>query len=176
MDRQRHEFRRVTALNCVAVGSPGRRTFYIAVGDEAAWVRVWLEKEELLALSSVIADMLETIVEGGHQPPLADSDRAPEVLVEPAALLPLSEFKLGRVAVGYDADRDQLGLFLYGSVIGNEKPDLTCWISRVQARTFGDQIDDVCAAGRPLCQLCGGAIDPDGHVCPKSNGHRSLTL
>ena len=26
--------------------------------------------------------------------------------------------------------------------------------------------------GRPLCQLCGLPMDPDGHKCPASNGHR----
>ncbi|MGH9041277.1 MAG: DUF3090 family protein, partial [Acidimicrobiia bacterium] len=26
-------------------------------------------------------------------------------------------------------------------------------------------------AGRPPCPLCGGPLDPEGHVCPKLNGH-----
>ncbi len=26
-------------------------------------------------------------------------------------------------------------------------------------------------AGRPLCPLCGGPLDPKGHDCPRTNGH-----
>ena len=28
------------------------------------------------------------------------------------------------------------------------------------------------AAGRPPCPICGQPLDPDGHVCPRSNGHK----
>ena len=28
-------------------------------------------------------------------------------------------------------------------------------------------------AGRPLCPLCGGPLDPRGHDCPRTNGHRA---
>jgi uncharacterized repeat protein (TIGR03847 family) len=31
-------------------------------------------------------------------------------------------------------------------------------------------------AGRPPCPLCGYPLDPSGHVCPKTNGHRPPTL
>jgi hypothetical protein len=27
-------------------------------------------------------------------------------------------------------------------------------------------------AGRPACPLCGGPLDPQGHDCPRTNGHR----
>ena len=29
----------------------------------------------------------------------------------------------------------------------------------------------VIAGGRPICPLCGSPIEPEGHMCPKSNGH-----
>jgi uncharacterized repeat protein (TIGR03847 family) len=29
----------------------------------------------------------------------------------------------------------------------------------------------IVAAGRPICVLCGRPIDPEGHFCPKRNGH-----
>ncbi|MGH9011673.1 MAG: DUF3090 family protein [Acidimicrobiia bacterium] len=25
--------------------------------------------------------------------------------------------------------------------------------------------------GRPPCPLCGGPLDPSGHICPRLNGH-----
>ena len=29
------------------------------------------------------------------------------------------------------------------------------------------------ARGRPRCQFCGNPMDPEGHVCPATNGHRT---
>src|SRR2546426_852388 len=31
-------------------------------------------------------------------------------------------------------------------------------------------------AGRPSCPLCGYPLDPSGHACPRTNGHRPPTL
>ena len=31
---------------------------------------------------------------------------------------------------------------------------------------------DLVNAGRPACALCGHPIDPEGHSCPRTNGHR----
>ena len=31
---------------------------------------------------------------------------------------------------------------------------------------------DLVNAGRPTCGLCGHPIDPEGHSCPRTNGHR----
>jgi len=30
---------------------------------------------------------------------------------------------------------------------------------------------EVVAQGRPVCPLCGQPMDPDGHFCPRANGH-----
>ena len=32
------------------------------------------------------------------------------------------------------------------------------------------------AGGRPVCPLCGLAMDPAGHACVRSNGHSSLPI
>ena len=32
---------------------------------------------------------------------------------------------------------------------------------------------EVVAAGRPTCAMCGEPIDPEGHFCPRRNGHRT---
>jgi hypothetical protein len=33
------------------------------------------------------------------------------------------------------------------------------------------QIDEIIATGRPICSLCKTPVDPEGHMCTKSNGH-----
>ncbi|HVF19250.1 MAG TPA: DUF3090 family protein, partial [Mycobacteriales bacterium] len=40
------------------------------------------------------------------------------------------------------------------------------------ARAFVQRAQRVVAAGRPPCALCGLPLDPEGHVCPRQNGHR----
>jgi hypothetical protein len=45
-------------------------------------------------------------------------------------------------------------------------------LRRDQARAFVLHAIAVVNEGRPTCQLCGLPIDPEGHRCPASNGHR----
>ncbi len=46
------------------------------------------------------------------------------------------------------------------------------WATRDQMLSLARHGAAVCARGRPRCQLCGNALDPEGHVCPALNGHR----
>jgi uncharacterized repeat protein (TIGR03847 family) len=39
------------------------------------------------------------------------------------------------------------------------------------ARSFVNRALEVVAAGRLPCPLCGGPLDPQGHICPRRNGH-----
>jgi uncharacterized repeat protein (TIGR03847 family) len=39
-------------------------------------------------------------------------------------------------------------------------------------RALADYAMRVVEGGRPICGNCGRPIDPEGHFCPKSNGHR----
>jgi uncharacterized repeat protein (TIGR03847 family) len=48
------------------------------------------------------------------------------------------------------------------------------WATRGQMLSLARHGAQVCAAGRPLCQLCDQPLDPEGHVCPNLNGHRKL--
>jgi uncharacterized repeat protein (TIGR03847 family) len=45
------------------------------------------------------------------------------------------------------------------------------WATSDQMRSLARHIASVVAAGRAICVLCGKPIDPDGHFCPKRNGH-----
>jgi uncharacterized repeat protein (TIGR03847 family) len=48
------------------------------------------------------------------------------------------------------------------------------WATREQMLSLARHGAMVCAAGRPRCQLCGNALDPEGHQCPALNGHRKI--
>ena len=42
---------------------------------------------------------------------------------------------------------------------------------RWQARSFVERAVRVLGSGRPPCPLCGQPLDPQGHLCPRRNGH-----
>jgi uncharacterized repeat protein (TIGR03847 family) len=53
-----------------------------------------------------------------------------------------------------------------------EGPDtLRVRLTAEGARTFVNRAIEVVAAGRLPCPLCGQPLDPQGHICPRRNGH-----
>jgi len=44
-------------------------------------------------------------------------------------------------------------------------------LTRAQAAAFVDRGRALVKSGRPTCPMCGQPRNPDGHVCPRSNGH-----
>ena len=49
-------------------------------------------------------------------------------------------------------------------------------LTRGQAAALAMRGATLVATGRAACPLCGYPLDPRGHVCPKTNGHRPPTL
>ncbi len=45
-------------------------------------------------------------------------------------------------------------------------------LTREQAAAFAIHATRLVEAGRPPCPLCGFPLDPSGHDCPRTNGHR----
>jgi uncharacterized repeat protein (TIGR03847 family) len=48
-------------------------------------------------------------------------------------------------------------------------------ITKEQAAAFAIRATMLVEAGRPPCPLCGFPLDPAGHDCPRTNGHRAPT-
>ncbi len=44
-------------------------------------------------------------------------------------------------------------------------------ITAEAARSFVVRAARIVASGRPPCPLCGAPLDPQGHICPRRNGH-----
>jgi uncharacterized repeat protein (TIGR03847 family) len=44
-------------------------------------------------------------------------------------------------------------------------------LSPAEARSFVNRALNVVSAGRLPCPLCGQPLDPQGHICPRRNGH-----
>lgn len=167
---QRYEFNDLTHLSAVAVGMPGKRTFFLMVANEEEWVRVWLEKEVLEALTVAIERLAEALALEKLYDPASAEDTGPAARPAPTGL-PASEVEVEQISLGYDEGKAILDVVVHPS---GPKPlgwsELYCHLGLGMLKDFGVQAAGVCAAGRPRCPLCGLPMDdPEQHVCPESN-------
>lgn len=167
--RANNNFGTVSSISVESLGEPGKRTFRLLIEAGAASATLWLEKEQLQQLAVYIEEVGED--PSRLKPP--DSRKDSE---EPwdGGYLSL-EFKVGSLSLGHDADSNAF-LFLAHDreSVGQDTPDLSFWVPLEMAQELSGRALEICAAGRPRCLLCGLPINPDGHMCVRSNGHQSL--
>ncbi len=164
-----HDFGKVDTLEAEAIGEPGQRTFRLRIRNQSDAAAIWLEKEQLAALSLAIRQILAQLSGGKMTEPRPPTALSPDFPSDLSV-----DFKVGRLGLGYDDSEGTLSLFAYEVAEGQEEdspPFFICRASQEQSRAFCDMADAAVMAGRPICPLCGGPIDREGHVCPRSNGH-----
>lgn len=157
----------VTHITVGAVGKPGKRTFYLQGRQGMTIVTLTSEKEQIAALSKGIDDLLERLGMGN-----------PAVLVN-ALEMELSQpleplFRIGQLGLGYDAEQKLVVLVAYELPEDENVEEVNVarfWATADQLRVLARHAASIVAAGRPICVLCGRPIDPEGHFCPKRNGH-----
>ena len=166
--KERYEFDEVTHLSAFTVGVPGKRTFFLIVGQKEDWVRVWLEKEQLETLALAIDQFLFTL----SQKILVSSQETAVTSLSddiPSGM-PSAELEIDQITLGFNQQRATLNILAHG--LGPRKEDqavLHCQTTLAQLKKLGKQARNICAAGRPRCVLCGEPIDPKGHICPMNN-------
>jgi uncharacterized repeat protein (TIGR03847 family) len=146
-----------------AVGPPGQRVFYLQARQGRTVVTLKSEKEQVRALGEYLAELLERLP---GAPEAAAGDIALLEPVDPA-------WAVGTIGVGYDEPNGRVLVVLTGVVEeeGEEAPSARFAITPQQAAAFVERARALMRAGRPICPMCATAIDPAGHVCPRSNGH-----
>ena len=146
-----------------AVGAPGQRVFYLQAREGRMLVTLKSEKEQVRALGEYLSTLLERVPDAGDPRP------ANLALHEPVQ----EAWAVGTIGVGYDEAIRRVVVVLTGVVEeeGDEAPSARFALTRAQAAAFVDRAQEVMRGGRPICPMCSGAIDPDGHACPRSNGH-----
>ena len=163
------------------VGQPGQRTFFLQATDGQRVTSVALEKQQVQVLAERLGDLLDEVRRRGGdapaEPPPELEDVAP--LDQPI----LEEFRAGTLAIAWDGED---GMVLVEAHAVSETPPeddedadddeedtdvLRVRITPAVARAFVKRALRVVAAGRPPCPLCGQPLDPEGHVCPRLNGH-----
>ena len=166
------------SIEAVTFGEPGNRTFKLVANSGTASCSIWMEKEQLLQLGVYLRDMIGRLSQ-------EDRDKGSDLREEAWSGGDLAvDFKAGQMLLSYDQDSNAFYLQAYGQDAGEEEApssgnaleveSVGFWITIEQASVLGEESLRICAAGRPTCFLCGQPINPDGHACPRANGHTVL--
>jgi uncharacterized repeat protein (TIGR03847 family) len=172
------------------IGPPGQRVFYLQARQGDEQVTLKLEKQQVAAIAQFLGEILSDLP---VTDPLPDDDAL--ALAEPV----LAEWAVGGLQLAYDSEADRI--VILAEEIGDDDtedpddPDATgagalesgdpsagidppgdrgmgrLSLTRTQAAAIVRRGWDLVSAGRPTCALCGRPIDPDGHSCPRTNGH-----
>lgn len=158
------EFGVATAVDAQAFGQPGQRTFRLRLlGEQAQSASLWMEKEQMQALSLALKQMLAQL----------EFDAAAEApAVDEFPVVADHDFRIGRMGMGYSPGDGTVVLLTYEVGVEDEdEPSLRVRLTQVQSAALGSLLDEIIAGGRPICPLCGLATEPSGHACVRSNGH-----
>jgi uncharacterized repeat protein (TIGR03847 family) len=144
-------------------GTPGQRTFQMRVtGANEATASLWLEKQQLQALSLALSQVLAQT--GGEDAPATDQSFFPDP--------PDAEIHVGRMAVGYDPGDRAVVIQAHDLATDEDSDqDLIVRITRGDVAQLNTRLKEIIAGGRPQCPLCGVPMDKAGHMCIRTNGH-----
>ena len=163
------------------VGVPGERTFFVQARAGSRLVSVSLEKAQVAAIADRVLQILREI---RLSEPLTVIERVSnddQPLESPIN----EEFRVGVIGLAYVSDRRLIEIDLQAITDSDNADDelleidtsseqdiLRVLMTLGYAESFAKRANTVVAAGRAPCPFCGGPIDPNGHLCPRSNGYR----
>jgi len=153
-------------------GPPGQRVFFLQASEGGHVVTLRLEKAQVAALAEYLASVLADLAT-----PEPASLPGELELVEPV----VAEWVVGQIGVVFDEDRDRMVVQAEELLEADDEdpeaePDrgvARFALTRAQVAAFVVRAAELVTAGRPSCPLCGRPMDPAGHSCIKTNGHRA---
>lgn len=161
------------------VGEPGQRAFYLQARSPHGNYSFALEKQQVALLAEKLRELLllvdpEDTVKGTTA--VRDPALSLESPIEP-------EWRVGTMGLAYEEAEDRVVVLAQPVEAPGDEEEfadeddegIRILLRRDQARAFVLHASAVVDEGRPTCQLCGLPMDPSGHACPASNGHRKLT-
>jgi uncharacterized repeat protein (TIGR03847 family) len=153
-----------------ALGDVGQRLFLFYCRQGLVETTVKVEKQQIAVLAGYLGRIVREL-------------GRPEQLPEDLEFYGTDEFEwvVGTIGVSYDEELDRIVVVFeeMGTADEDEEEDesegghvLRVALSREQAAAFAIHATQLVEAGRPPCPLCALPLDPAGHVCPRTNGHR----
>ena len=166
----------LSRVEAVTFGQPGRRTFRLDLHSGSAFCSLWLEKEQLFQLGVYLRDYVAGL--SSEEKARESSPQEGPWQGGEASL----DFKAGQMFLSHDRESNSFYLQAHERESEEENQEsregeaesVSFWITMTQASSLAEDSLRICAAGRPNCFLCGQPINPDGHICPRANGHTVL--
>jgi uncharacterized repeat protein (TIGR03847 family) len=162
------------------VGTPGQRTFFLQAVQGQRVISVQLEKVQVAVLAQRIGQILTELDRRG----VADVDVEAAANADDRALdEPLrDEFNVSTLTIGWDTDDSVMILEARSESDEDDEeevdddaaegPDvMRVRLSAAQAAGFVTRANRVLGQGRPPCPFCGQPLNPEGHICPRTNGY-----
>lgn len=158
----------VAFITVGTIGPPGERTFYLQATKGPEVVSIVIEKEHADALAASIDRLLAAISRG--DPAVALDLQVEDTnmqLVEPVE----AAFRATELGLGVDEERNLIVLVAHE--IPDDEPGRRARFvgTYQQMLSLARHAADVVRQGRPICELCGEPIGPEGHFCIRRNGH-----
>jgi len=154
-----------------ALGKPGERIFYIQAIKGSEKVLIIIEKFQLQSLLEGIEEFFSEIQKQFpelKEPIVSFQEEKMHVLppVDPV-------FRAGDMGLAYDENRNLACIFTREAVPQEQAARIVrFWCNRSQLIAFERWGAVVIQRGRQICPQCGQPMEPDGHFCPKKNGHK----
>jgi len=187
MPRRRYLFDPPERFVAGTVGQPGDRTFFLQAREGSRVVSVVMEKVQVAVLAERLGELIGELERRGVPDAISDPTELADVADDRAPLdEPINEaFRAGSLTLGWDGGAEKVLVEARaqsedGEVIDPDEDDdedddgpdlLRVRISLDAARSFVTRAARVVGSGRMPCPLCGAPLDPQGHICPRRNGH-----
>jgi uncharacterized repeat protein (TIGR03847 family) len=174
MPGQELDLNPVSRITTGAIGPPGQRVFYLQARDETTLITLVVEKMQIQSLAVGLEQFLLELAQQYPDLPEAggeydESEMELEQPIDPA-------FRVGQLGLGFDRPTDRIVVVAHEIVAEDQDPEqasvVRLWCTRTQLRALGRWGLELSGRGRPICGNCGEPIDPQGHFCPRSNGHK----
>jgi uncharacterized repeat protein (TIGR03847 family) len=155
------------------IGEVGHRLFLFYCRQGLTETTVKVEKQQIAVLAGYLGRIVKELGRPGHLPEDLEFYGTEEF-----------EWAVGTIGVSYDEELDRIVVVLEEIGTGEEDEEreddeldedghvLRVALSREQAAAFAIHATRLVEAGRPPCPLCSLPLDPSGHDCPRTNGHR----
>lgn len=188
------EFDPVDSIAAGAVGEPGHRAFYIQAEKDGRVLSVLVEKQQVAMLAERVQMLLDQVeAQFPEAAPAVPAPLAPDAGELRGDPVPL--FRAVAIGIGFDASRRLVVLELHERPLGDDEDEdedegddedaaaaalaageeegylARLYFTAAQARAMATRGSAAVESGRPPCPLCGGPLDPSGHICPRLNGH-----
>ena len=159
-----YEFNSVDRFTVGTVGEVGARVFLLQVVQGPRRLTLKVEKQQIAVLATYLTRAIKDMGRPKHLPDDLDLVLSPDDGID---------FIAGSLSVSIDEEAGMVQVLVeeVGEDIDGDTATIT--VTREQAAAFAIRATRLVEAGRPPCPLCGFPLGPEGHDCPRSNGHRA---